>query len=124
MEAKFDFSKIEKKIAEYINDNAEDIAKQIAIDARRSQAFEDYKGTQRESATSKRKYSKARKLRKSIRAKESKYDDGGWIVVATAPHAHLVEYGHGGKSPAPAHPYLRPALENNINLARKKFGAK
>lgn len=27
-----------------------------------------------------------------------------------APHAHLVEFGHGGPHPAPAHPYLRPAF--------------
>lgn len=28
-----------------------------------------------------------------------------------APHAHLVEYGHGGPHPAPPHPYLEPAAE-------------
>lgn len=28
-----------------------------------------------------------------------------------APHAHLVEFGHGGPHPAPAHPYLRPAFD-------------
>jgi HK97 gp10 family phage protein len=27
-----------------------------------------------------------------------------------APHAHLVEFGHGGKHPAPPRPFLRPAL--------------
>ena len=27
-----------------------------------------------------------------------------------APHAHLVEYGHGGGSPAPPHPYFRPGI--------------
>jgi len=30
-----------------------------------------------------------------------------------APHAHLVEYGHGGPHPAPAHPFLRPAWDWN-----------
>lgn len=29
-----------------------------------------------------------------------------------APHAHLVEFGHGGPHPAPPHPYLRPAMES------------
>jgi len=120
----FDLSKVGFDVAEYINDNAEEIAKQIAIDARSSNAFQDYKGTDRESNRSKLKYSNGRKLRKSIKAKESKFDDGGWIVIATAPHAHLVEYGHGGKSPAPAHPFLRPALGKNISLAINKFGAK
>lgn len=28
-----------------------------------------------------------------------------------APHAHLVEFGHGGPHPAPAHPFLRPAWD-------------
>jgi len=28
-----------------------------------------------------------------------------------APHAHLVEYGHGGPNPAPPHPFFRPAID-------------
>lgn len=28
-----------------------------------------------------------------------------------APHAHLVEGGHGGPRPAPPHPFLQPAVE-------------
>jgi len=28
-----------------------------------------------------------------------------------APHAQLVEYGHGGPKPAPPHPFMRPAYE-------------
>jgi HK97 gp10 family phage protein len=28
-----------------------------------------------------------------------------------APHAHLVEYGHGGPHAAPAHPFFRPAWD-------------
>ena len=27
-----------------------------------------------------------------------------------APHAHLVELGHGGPKPAPPHPFLEPAV--------------
>ena len=30
---------------------------------------------------------------------------------AYAPHAHLVEYGHGGPAPAPPHPFVRPAFD-------------
>jgi len=44
-----------------------------------------------------------------------------------APHAHLVEYGHGGPHPAPAHPFVRPAwdgckeeVKRNIELGLKK----
>lgn len=29
-----------------------------------------------------------------------------------APHAHLVEFGHGGPHPAPAHPFVRPAWDS------------
>ena len=28
-----------------------------------------------------------------------------------APHAHLVERGHGGPKPAPAYPFMEPAVE-------------
>jgi HK97 gp10 family phage protein len=31
------------------------------------------------------------------------------INLKRAPHAHLVEFGHGGPHPAPPHPFLRPA---------------
>ena len=123
--AEFDFREFNQELAEYINDNAEKIAKKIARDARKTTEFMDYKGTPRESEWSKLHWGpNARKLRKSIRAKESKFDDGGWIVQATAPHAHLVEYGHGGPQPAPPHPFLRKAFEANITEARRVFGAK
>ena len=100
-----DFSEIEQKIAEHINDNAEIIAKQIRDDAKAS--VKVVTGN----------------LKKGIRAKKSKYDGGGWIVLGTAPHSHLVEYGHGGPRPAPPHPFLRPALDKNIEAARRQFGA-
>ena len=103
---KFDFSVLEQKVAEYIEDNAEAIAKQVARDARVS--VNVVTGN----------------LKKGIRARKSKFDDGGWIVISTAPHSHLVEYGHGGKSPAPPHAFLRPALEKNIQAARALFGAR
>jgi HK97 gp10 family phage protein len=32
------------------------------------------------------------------------------VDLKQSPHAHLVEYGHGGKSPAPARPFMRPAV--------------
>ncbi len=40
-----------------------------------------------------------------------------------APHAHLVEFGHGGPKPAPPHPFVRPAWDEmkdqvNANIAR------
>lgn len=30
-----------------------------------------------------------------------------------APHAHLVEYGHGGPHPAPPHPFMRPTWDSS-----------
>ena len=37
------------------------------------------------------------------------------VDYSIAPHAHLVEYGHGGPHPAPAHPFFRPALDALTN---------
>ena len=34
-----------------------------------------------------------------------------------APHAHLVEYGHGGPAPAPPHPFVRPAFDRKEDEA-------
>ena len=122
----FDLTEAEKMIAEHINENAEMIAKQIAADAKA--AVNVVTGN----------------LRKGIRAKKSKYEDGGWIVQSTAPHAHLVEFGtgprvleeprkvsiggrvavitHTGTMPPKA--YLRPALDKNIEAAKAAFGVK
>ena len=33
------------------------------------------------------------------------------IRPKTAPHGHLVEFGHGGPHPAPAHPFVQPAWD-------------
>lgn len=34
-----------------------------------------------------------------------------------APHAHLVEYGHGGPAPAPPHPFIRPSFDKRKDEA-------
>ena len=34
-----------------------------------------------------------------------------------APHAHLVEYGHGGPYPAPPHPFIRPSFDKRVDEA-------
>lgn len=36
---------------------------------------------------------------------------------AYAPHAHLVEFGHGGPAPAPEHPFVRPAFDRRSGEA-------
>lgn len=40
-----------------------------------------------------------------------------------APHAHLVEFGHGGPHPAGPHPFLRPALDAVRSAAVALMGA-
>jgi len=120
----------ELELGKFIDENAQDIAKKIAADARATNLFQDYKGTARESEWSKKTWGEnAKRLRKSIRVKKSKYDDGGYIVVADAPHAFLIEYGHelvinkktiGRVAPRP---FLRKAKEQNIEAARRAFGA-
>lgn len=35
------------------------------------------------------------------------------IMIDPVKYAHLVEYGHGGRSPAPPHPFLRPAFDSS-----------
>lgn len=38
--------------------------------------------------------------------------------------AHLVEFGHGGKAPAVAHPFMRPALDQKKGEAMKAVESK
>ena len=100
------------EIMDAIDQNLEATAQFVEQEARVSAAFQDKTG----------------KLRKSIKLKKSKFEDGGWIVVARAPHAHLVEFGHvkwlWGRPTSgrvPPKPYLRPALEKGIRYAVGKF---
>ena len=71
---------------------------------------------------------KTRKLRALIRAKRrsqkvetafgfKNVPGAAAVLTAGGPgarHAMLVEYGHGGPHPAPPHPYLEPAVVNNL----------
>jgi len=81
-------------------------------------------------------HDKTGNLRKSIKLRKSKFEDGGYIVSAKGSasgtdrgyHAHLVEFGHvmflrgkpTGKRVKP-HAFLRPALEKGIKYAVEKF---
>jgi len=100
-----------KELEVWIDDNCEVIAKQIASDAKNGADFIDRTGN----------------LRKSIKAKKSKFPDGGWIAKAGgkgAKQAWLIEHGHGGPRPAAAHPFLEPARVKNIEFAKRQFGVK
>ena len=64
----------------------------IARNAKRSTLFEDKTGN----------------LRRSISAVAER----NFVVArANAPHAHLVEYGHGGSHPARAHAFMSRAVK-------------
>lgn len=38
----------------------------------------------------------------------------GALLKSSAPHAHLVERGHGGPRPAPPHPFLEPVFRGTF----------
>lgn len=59
-------------------------------------------------------------LKKSLLAgtlKRREHESAGPAIVSynakVAPHAKLVEYGHGGPHPAPPHPFFRPGWDAN-----------
>lgn len=60
---------------------------------------------------------KTGKVMKTVR--NTNYATEKYIKIGTkeealggyAPHAHLVEYGHGGPAPAPPHPFVRKAFD-------------
>ena len=87
------------------------LAERVKVEAKNSTAFEDETGA----------------LRKSIRVRKSRFQDGGYIVFSKVPYAHLVEYGHAlvrnkkVVGHVPAHPFLRPALEKVMASARDLF---
>lgn len=102
-----------KRISEEMDKDASAIADEVHKNAKSTTAFKDKTGN----------------LRGSIRKLKSKFKNGGYIVIADGSdenrgyHAHLVEFGHGGKHPAPAHPFLRPAKAKAIAKAKQITGA-
>jgi len=90
---------IPESVKVVLEKNQEAVAKMIADDARSTTSFSDKTG----------------KLRKGI---QHEFREDRWIARARAPHAHLVEFGHGGPHAAPAHPFLRPAKERVISQIR------
>lgn len=124
-----DFAKVLQEIEAFSDAQLEKVAEAIVAEAKTSTAFQDYRGTPREPAYK----AAARKgpyknLRKKIRHWWSKKDEC-WIVSASAPHAHLVEFGHVLVTPkgkvvghVPAHPFLRPAVESVIGRVKSILG--
>ena len=79
----------------------------------------------RDDAKARAPLGKTGKLRDSIVAKRfnnpTKGKPGAFVAIdyRIAPYAHLVEYGHGGSNPAPAHEFFRPAMDNNIATVKR-----
>lgn len=64
-------------------------------------------------------------LKRALRAKIIQYEDA-WVAIVEprrppAFHRHLVEFGHGGPSPAPAHPYMQPAILATRSQVQQEF---
>ena len=100
------------EVMDAMDANLKDIAEYVEREAQTTLAYHDKTG----------------KLRKKTKLKVSKYEDGGYIVQARAPHAHLVEYGHVAIPPGKLaggrvkpHPFLRPALEKGVVYAILKL---
>lgn len=112
-----------EKIVEILGSNLEEVAVLVHHEAKTTAAFVDRTGN----------------LRVSIRKRKSKFEGGGFIIVASGRgkdkgyHAHLVEFGHVMLTHAgmptklgrvPAHPYMRPAAEKGIQKAIQLFRVK
>lgn len=101
-----------------VDQTLRETANEVAAEAKRTTAFRDKTGT----------------LRGRIRVVKSKFPEGGWLVVADSPHAHLVERGHllvlkgkGGIVRVVGHvtakPFMRPAADRGKASAIAKLKA-
>lgn len=103
------FDRIDDELRQYINANLEGIAHEV-----KDRAKANIKN-------------RTGRLRRSVRVRETK--DGEFRVVASAPHAHLVEFGHVQENKkgkiighVPPHPFLRPARDEVINELLRSGG--
>lgn len=99
-----------------------------AVDADLS-GIADY--VEAEAKTTARFVDRSGNLRKTIKKRKSKFPEGGYIVVATAPHAHLVEFGHAMwvkgvyvKDHVKPRRFLRQAKEKGWREAIRRFRGK
>ena len=99
-----------------------------AVDADLS-GIADY--VEAEAKTTARFVDRSGNLRKTIKKRKSKFPEGGYIVVATAPHAHLVEFGHAMwvkgvyvKDHVKPRKFLRKAKEKGWREAIRRFRGK
>ena len=110
------------EVVDAITANLSEVADVVLAAAKTSTAFRDKTGN----------------LRMSIRKRKSRFENGGFIIMARGSnktgdkgyHAHLVEFGHvmidhKGRvtklGRVPAHPFMRPAKEQGIRKAIELF---
>jgi len=110
----------EQRLQEHLDEKCKIIADQIKVDAKTGAYMAERKFKDKTGA-----------LRKSIKVRKSKYDDGGYIVKAGgrgAMQAWIIEHGHQSISGTganrvdngvfvPAFPFMKPALDKNIRFA-------
>lgn len=100
------------EVMEAIQANLKEVAEVVKVEAQTTSVFADKTGT----------------LRKSIKLKKSKFEDGGYIVFTKAPHSGLVEFGHvliawgnnTGRRVQP-YPFMRPSVDKGIRKAITLF---
>jgi hypothetical protein len=103
MKVDLDINKIAKEVGLAADELCRTLALETAKLARKSADFRDKTGN----------------LRKSIKMKKSRYQGGGYIARAGAPHAHLIEYGYRTKSGGvvPPRPFMRTAKDKTASEA-------
>ena len=123
-----DFKGVINWLDPLVNEKLKAIAEEIADRARGSDAFKDSNkrtDVKRRLDSWPDEWYKHKHLRDSIEVEPSHFKEGGWLVRAKRPHAHLVEYGHwmitadgrpvigedGKPMFVPPHAFLRPAKE-------------
>jgi len=110
-----------EEIVQAIEQNLDEVASTVELEAKTTSAFHDKTGN----------------LRASIKKRKSKFENGGYIVEASGRgkskgyHAANVEFGHvliawghpTGRR-VPAKPFMRPAAEKGIRKAIELFRVK
>jgi len=80
MKSDFEIEALLNRVRKATEKSAEEGAELIYNSAKNTSLFKD----------------KSVNLRRSIKKSKSKYKNGGYVVYADAPHAHLIEYGARG----------------------------
>ena len=104
-----------QEVLKAVDSDLSGIADYVAAEAKTTAQFADKTGN----------------LRKTIEKRKSKFPEGGYIVVAMAPHAHLVEFGHASwvngtyvKAHVKPRKFLRIAKEKGWREAIRRFRGK